>query len=386
MRGSRIGSIWGIPVLVDISLLLALPVVGWWIQRGVSVRVWIDVLTEISPHTVRYSAIDVGLTPWLVGAVVFFGFLASLLVHDLVQTWLARRYGVETRYIMLWVFGSLSQFDYSTKYFEREAPIALAGLLTSALLTGLFTAVLWAIPGDPQVVVVSVGLLAMFNGVVWLANLFPIFPFDGALLLRSLLCRVTSTMQATRIVSVLGQVLAVVIIFYAAFVLDHLLFGLVAVFFFFSAMDERQFVRNRLFLADTSVSEFVRRREPCVPSKTLVDDFLAEERLDLSDERAFPVCDGDGAPVGVLTTDALRSWTDRTGVSATTNVGKLVSEDVASIPEGETALTAYLLFRDGTKYVLVSYPDDIGVLTASEFLHMLDVRQQIAAVNLRNLP
>lgn len=380
MRWGRIGSIWGIPIFIDISLVLALPVIGWWIQRGVSVRTWVAVLASLSPHTVRYASIDVGLTPWLVGVVVFFGFLSSLLVHDLVRTWVARRNGVETNYIILWVFGSLSQFDYSRRYFEREPTIALSGILTSAALTAVFTALLWLLPSNPPVVVVVVGLLAMFNGTVWIANLLPIFPFDGALLLRSLFGRATSTLLATRIVSVLGQLLAVAIIFYAAFVLEHILLGLVAVFFFFSSMDERQFVTNRLFLADTPVSEFVRGRKSCVPSKTLADDFLAEKRPDLSDDDAFPICDGDGTPVGVLTTDALRSWRERTSVSATTNVGKLVSEDIVLVAPDETALSVYLLFRGGTDYVLVGYSNDVGVLTPSEFSHMVDVRRQIAGV------
>ncbi|MFB9805582.1 hypothetical protein ACFFQF_09560 [Haladaptatus pallidirubidus] len=85
----------GVPVRIDISLLLALPVLGWWIQRGVSVRVWIDVLTAISPHALAYSSIGTGATPWLIGTTVFFGFSASLFVHELARVGVARRHDIE---------------------------------------------------------------------------------------------------------------------------------------------------------------------------------------------------------------------------------------------------------------------------------------------------
>lgn len=371
---------WGIPVRIDASLLLALPVVGWWIQRGVSVRVWIDVLTAISPHTLVYSSIDTGVTPWLIGTSVFFGFAASLFAHELARVWMARRYGVDTRYVLLWIFGGLSEFEYDPVYFEHETPIALAGMVASALLTGIFTAILWLLPGTTPEFVASFGMLAMFNGVVWLVNLFPIFPFDGALFLRSLLVRVTDVKTATRVASLVGQALAIGIIFYAAVVLGNVLLGLVAVFFYFSSVSEHQSVSNWSFLDGMPVSAFVRRKAECVPSGTLVEDFLADERPDLDEVAVYPVCDGDGTPVGVLTTNALQSWERRARPSSTTNVGKLASEDAVAVRPDENAFRVYLLLREDTKYVLVSYPDEIGVLTKPDFLHMLETRQEIAGV------
>ncbi|SIR52166.1 Zn-dependent protease (includes SpoIVFB) [Haladaptatus litoreus] len=386
MRGFRLGSVWGAPVRIDISLLLALPVLGWWIQRGVSVRAWIDVLTAISPHTLAYSSIGTGVTPWLIGVTVFFGFSASLFVHELARVWVARRNGIEVRYVLLWIFGGLSQFDYESSYFEHETKIALAGLLASALLTGFFTAVLWALPGTTPEFVAEFGLLAMFNGVVLLVNLLPIFPFDGALLLRSLLVRIRSPQTATRAVSLLGQVVVIGILFYAAVILGNVLLGLVAVFFYFSAVSEHQLVTNQLFLADMPVSEFVRGKEDCIPSKTPVEEFFADEQPNFDEEDEYPVCDSDGKPVGVLTTSAIQSWKERARPANTATVGELASEDFVSVSPDENAFDVYLFLRERTKYVLVSYPGSVAVLTKPDFLTMLETRQQIAGVRPTSWP
>ncbi|WP_435155693.1 site-2 protease family protein [Haladaptatus sp. DFWS20] len=386
MRGVRFGSVWGVPVRIDISLLLALPVAGWWIQRGVSVRVWIDVLTAISPHTLTYSEIGSGTTPWLIGATVFFGFAASLFVHELTRVWMARRHGVGVRYILLWIFGGFSQFDYDATYFEYETRIALSGMVSSAFLTGFFTAILWLLPGTTPEFVASFGLLAMFNGVILLVNLLPIFPFDGALLLRSLATRVSSARTATRAVSLLGQVLAIGIIFYAAVVLGNVLLGLIAVFFYFSTVSELQLVTNQLFLGDMPVSEFVRRKEECIPAKTAVEDFIADEQPDLDELDEYPVCDRDGEPIGVLTTTTLQSWEERARTQSTTSVGKLASTDFVVVRPDENAFDVYLLLRERTNYVLVSFPTSVGVLTKPDFLHMLEARQQIAGIKPTSWP
>ncbi|WP_266079060.1 site-2 protease family protein [Haladaptatus caseinilyticus] len=386
MRGVRFGSVWGVPVRIDISLLLALPVAGWWIQRGVSVRVWIDVLTAISPHTLVYSEIDTGTTPWLIGGAVFFGFALSLFVHELARVWVARRHSVGVRYILLWIFGGFSQFDYDSTYFEYETRIALSGTIVSALLTVLFTAILWLLPGTTPEFVASFGLIAMFNGVILVVNLLPIFPFDGALLLRSLVVRVSSPRTATRGVSLLGQLLAIGVIFYAAVVLGNVLLGLVAVFFYFSTVSELQTVSNQLFLADMPVSAFVRRKEECVPSQTLVSDFLTDEQPNLDELDDFPVCDRNGQPVGVLTTSSLRSWDERARSQNTTSVGKLATEDVVIVRPDENAFDVYLLLREQTNYVLVSFPSSVGVLTKPDFLDMLETRQQIAGIRPTSWP
>ncbi|WP_049969385.1 hypothetical protein [Haladaptatus cibarius] len=386
MRGFRLGSVWGVPVRIDVSLLLALPVLGWWIQRGVSVRTWIDVLTAISPHTVAYSSISTGVTPWLIGVTVFFGFSASLFVHKLARVWVARRNGIEVRYVLLWIFGGLSQFDYESSYFDHETKIALAGLIASAFLTGFFTAILWALPGTTPVFVAEVGLLAMFNGVVLLVNLLPIFPFDGALLLRSLLVRVRSPQTATRTVSLLGQVVVIGILFYAAVVLGNVLLGLVAVFFYFSTVSEHQLVANQLFLAGMPVSEFVREKEDCIPAKTPVEEFFADEQPNLDEEGNYPVCNTEGKPVGVLTTSSIQLWQGRARLPSTTTVGKLATEDFVSVSPDENASDVYLFLRERTKYVLVSYPDSVAVLTKPDFLTMLETRQQIAGVRPMSWP
>ncbi|MFB9805581.1 site-2 protease family protein [Haladaptatus pallidirubidus] len=253
-------------------------------------------------------------------------------------------------------------------------------MIANTLLTGFFTAILWSLPGTTPEFVASFGLLAMFNGVVLIVNLLPIFPFDGALLLRSLVVRVRSAQTATRVVSLLGQVLAIGILFYAAIVLGNVLLGLIAVFFYFSTVSEHQLVTNQSFLADMTVSEFVRRKEDCVPAKTPVKDFFADERPDRGGIDQYPVCGREGNPVGILTTNTVLSWRERARLPSTTTVGKLVSKDFVVVSPDENAFDVYLSLRERTKYVLVSYPDSVAVLTKPDFLSMLETRQQIAGV------
>lgn len=117
---------------------------------------------------------------------------ASVVAHEFAHALVARRFGVCTSAITLFVFGGVATLEREPPTPRAEAGIALAGPAFSALLAvaafGLMVLVERVVPGRSGV---ALGLLsaylALANGVLAVFNLVPAYPMDGGRVLRALL-------------------------------------------------------------------------------------------------------------------------------------------------------------------------------------------------------
>src|SRR5947209_15508227 len=74
---------------------------------------------------------------------------ASVVVHELGHAVAARRYGIRTRSIVLFMFGGVAQIAKDPPTPSAELAVAAAGPLTSLALGGLFAVVNPLAPGSP---------------------------------------------------------------------------------------------------------------------------------------------------------------------------------------------------------------------------------------------
>ena len=223
MRSYRLGRLV-VPIEVDLSLLLALPVFAWVV--GGQVGRWARLLEGLAGVDLAAGALATGVTPWLLGLSAALGLFASVLLHELGHTLAALRYGYEVSSIRLWVFGGVARMVAVPESPREELAIALAGPAVSVAL-GVAVAPLVA-PAAALAPAVGflAGYLALTNVSLAVFNMLPAFPMDGGRALRALLARRRPFLDATETAATAGRVLAALLAVAGLLSLNLLLVGL----------------------------------------------------------------------------------------------------------------------------------------------------------------
>ena len=121
LRGYRLGSVWGVPIAVDWSLLVIFALVTFDLGAGVFPS-WHPSWSPVVVWTTAFCA-----------AVLFFG---SLLLHELSHALMARGFGIRVRGITLFLFGGVTQLAREAGAPKTEFFVAIVGPLTSLVLGG----------------------------------------------------------------------------------------------------------------------------------------------------------------------------------------------------------------------------------------------------------
>ncbi len=167
---------------------------------------------SLCQHT--FPAALPGLSQWSYAAMAVLAmllFFASLVGHELAHAVTARRFGVETRHITLFLFGGVAELAQEPTKAVHELWIAAAGPAMSFGLAFTF----WTLAGAGAVlvgagpVVAVLNYLALINLILALFNLLPAFPLDGGRILRAWLWRRSGDMlAATETAARAGTILA----------------------------------------------------------------------------------------------------------------------------------------------------------------------------------
>lgn len=147
--------------------------------------------------------------------VVSFGiavlFALSLLAHELGHVATCLGLGLRVRRVVIFLLGGVSEIEGEPRGPAEEYLVAVAGPLTTLLLTGLFSVGAMVTPERTIAWAVLV-ILAVSNLVVAVFNLLPGLPLDGGQLLRSAVWRVTgSRLTGTKAAAWSGRLLAALI-------------------------------------------------------------------------------------------------------------------------------------------------------------------------------
>ncbi len=189
---------------------------------GIEIRVslaWavlIAIVTVIGAQQAAAGAPQLA-TPahWLIGLVVAFGFLASVVAHELAHALVGRRRGVEARTIVLGFAGGLAPLSIEAGRPGDELAIAISGPLVSLGIAVLaIPLALVAGSGGSPVSVVAGGALVIggLNLVLGVLSLLPGLPLDGGRLLRAGVWALGGTPQlGTKVAAWSGRVVAVIV-------------------------------------------------------------------------------------------------------------------------------------------------------------------------------
>jgi Zn-dependent protease len=183
----RIVSVRGIPIRVHASFLL-LPAFLLWQTGG-------------------HPSLSVIVIETTLLVLLF----ASVALHELGHALVARRWEMETRSIVLYPFGGVSNFACRPPGGRAELAISLAGPAVNLALA----VALWLIAaagGLPPRVDEVIRGLAWINLLIAAFNLLPAFPLDGGRVLRGALSERLGEARATVWAASAGQVTAVVLV------------------------------------------------------------------------------------------------------------------------------------------------------------------------------
>ncbi len=369
MQGSfRIIRIAGFDIRVHYTWLFAFVLVTWTLAQGF--------------FPLSYPGWDAP-TYWATAAVAALLLFASVLVHEVAHSIVARLRGIGVRDITLFIFGGVSNVEEEAKDAWDELRISAVGPLTSMALAGVFYG-LSQITGprnDPLAAIAD--YLALVNLMVAAFNLLPGFPLDGGRVLRSLIWMGTKDfVRATRVATMVGQVFAFLFIIGGVFLAlsGNFLNGIWIAFigwFLNSAADaSRRDVETREAFRGVRVEVLMGATPETVTADVSIDE-LVHNRFLAGGRRALPVL-RDGRLEGIVTvTDVKKGQRD---AWASTRVGDIMTREPLHTvrPDSELTEALGLMAEKDLNQVLVMKDGAlVGLLSRADIIRYLQYRSEL---------
>jgi Zn-dependent protease/CBS domain-containing protein len=371
MRSYKLLTVWGIPIRVNTSLLLFLPILAWLIGSGGQIELYAALIERLTGVGFDIARLRAGSTPWLVGVVAAVGLFASVTVHELGHSWVALRYGLEIESITLWILGGLASLKSFPKEWDREFWIAIAGPVSSVLVAGVCYGGALLAPPSSHVGRFVLGWLAVTNVTLAAFNLLPAFPMDGGRILRALLARSRPYGTATRLAARVGVGFAFLFAIVAVLNFQIVLL-LLALFIYGAATTESKAVLLDELLDGVTVGDIVTREPATVDAGTTVEAFgrqLLQDR-----QSVHLVVDADGSPVGVVTLADLR------GAKRADHAALTVRDIARDVPRVDATADAFdtLVALQGSGGLDAIVERDgalVGVLSEADYAHAMTIQR-----------
>jgi Zn-dependent protease/predicted transcriptional regulator len=372
MRGLRIGTVVGIPVRLNWTFLLVLPLFAYLI--GTEVATIAGVMNETMGAGIDPAAISGGAVPWLLGFAAVIGLFAGVLLHEFGHSLVAMRYGYQIESITLWLLGGLANFAEFPENWKHEFWIAVAGPIVSLGVGAVCYAVFWLTPAGSNAVLFVFGYLALLNVVLAVFNMLPAFPMDGGRVLRALLARSQPHAQATQRAATVGKVFAF-LMGVVGVVTFQLLLIVLAFFVYIAASGEAQQTTLKAVFEDVTVADVMTPREELhtVTENTSIAELMSrmfEER-----HTGYPVMDG-GDLVGMVTLEDAREV--REVERDAYRVDDVMATDVASVGADTDAMTALQTMQEhgvGRLPVLDADGELVGLISRSDLMTAFNIIQ-----------
>jgi Zn-dependent protease/CBS domain-containing protein len=374
MRNIRVGSITGIPIRLNVTLVVFLPLVAYLISRPQQLRLYAGLVDRLAPAGVDTAVVLSGTTPVVVGVVSAVGLFAGVLLHELGHAWTARQYGVGISSITLWIFGGMAHMEDLPEEWNVEFYVALAGPATSLLVAAVCYVALFAVSAQPVVVFV-VGWLAVINVTLAVFNMVPAFPMDGGRVLRALLARRRPYAEATQTAASVGKGLSVLMAALAVLAFAPLLL-LVAMFVYVAAGAESRTAVLRETLGGLTARELMSSDIRTVTPETTIAEFL--DRVMRERTTAYPVMDR-GTVTGMVTLAAAQT-APADGRDARTVADVMAGAPPSVAPDADAYEVLTAMSRAGSdRAFVVEEGRFLGQITNADLVAAVEVLQGLGS-------
>jgi Zn-dependent protease len=145
-------------------------------------------------------------------------FFASLLLHELSHSYVAKKNNIEIKNITLFLFGGVANIEREPDNPKVELLMAIAGPLMSVILGFIYLGISYLIPQKIfNLTFFNLGIINIFLAVF---NLIPGFPLDGGRVLRAIIWLYSKNIKkATIIASRIGVAFGLFLIFTGLFIM-----------------------------------------------------------------------------------------------------------------------------------------------------------------------
>jgi len=363
----RVFKVFGIPIEINVSWFIIFALISWSLVKGY--------------FPANYPDLSIA-SYWAMGLIAAFLLFASVLLHELGHSYVAKTHGVPIKRITLFLFGGVSQLSKESANPRIECMIAIAGPGVSYVLMIVFFVAYYIVSRTSTSGAIAPVLkyLAYVNGILGTFNLIPGFPLDGGRLLRAFIWKVTGDLQrSTYIASKVGGAIGFSFIalgFISVFT-GRFIFGLwlVLIGFFLRQAAEASYLQVVVSntLKGVKVGDIMKADVITVPEsitiQDLIDNYFFKYHYD-----CFPVTLA-GRLRGLITLDDMRQ-VPRSKWSETT-VSEVMQSDVDTLkvtPHDDAAEILKRVVRDRCgKMPVVEGDRVVGIITRKDILEALRI-------------
>ena len=378
MRGLTVGTVLGIPIRLNWTFLVVLPLFAYLIGRQAGSIV--EVINGVAGLGIDAAVLATGPAPWLLGLAAALGLFVGVLLHEFGHSVVAMRYGYEIESITLWLLGGLANFAEFPENWKHEFWISVAGPAVSVAVGVACYGIALAFPVGPgasagaNAAVFVFGYLALLNVVLAVFNMLPAFPMDGGRVLRALLARTQPHAQATQRAAAVGKTFAF-LMGVVGLLTFQLLLIVLAFFVYMAASGEAQQTTLKAAFEGVTVDDVMtpRRELHTVTGSASVAELMGrmfEER-----HTGYPVVEG-GALVGMVTLDDARSVQEVERDAY--HVDDVMATDIVSVAPGADALAALQTMQQhdvGRLPVIDANGELVGLISRSDLMTAFNVIQ-----------
>lgn len=348
----KIVTVMGIPIKVHFSWLIIFGLITWSLSTLY--------FPQAAPKLPALSYWAGGLA----GSTLLF---VSVALHELSHSFVATRYRLPIISITLFIFGGVAQMKGEPPNPKAEAGMAVAGPLSSFVLSLIFLMIYELVTG--QVARALFLYLSRVNFILGAFNLIPGFPMDGGRVLRAFLWKRTGDFfYATRRASTYGLRIA---LFFIIIGLLSMLFGfpgsiwlmLIGWFLYTAAQASYQQAGLQESLSGRKVMDLMIRDFISIPPdmtiKTAVDDYFLRYGYG-----GFPVID-NGRFLGFVTLKEVKDVPKERWKDVRVSEVCVPHEKRWEISEESTALKALELMinEDKGRLVVTEKGNVTGIIT-----------------------
>ncbi|MCU4751688.1 CBS domain-containing protein [Halobacteria archaeon AArc-curdl1] len=377
MKSFRIGSLFGIPIKLDITFLLILPVFAYLI--GLQIEPVAAILNETMNAGISTEEITTGMTPWILGLAAAIGLFVGVVLHELGHSLTAQRYGFPIESITLWLLGGLAALSEMPEDWKQELNIAIAGPIVSVLVGVASYGLFLATPVELDGIRFVLGYLAVLNVALAIFNMVPAFPMDGGRVLRALLARNRPYARATQQAASIGKLFAIIMALFGLF--TNIFLIAVAFFVYIAASSESRQVTMKAAFEGVSVRDIMTPAGSLhtVTPGTSVADLI--RRMFSERHTGYPVID-DGHLVGLVTLSDARDIKPVERDAFT--VADVMSTDLKTIePEADAMTALERMQKDdiGRLLVMDRHGDLVGLITRTDLMTAMNIIRESGAMN-----
>jgi Zn-dependent protease/CBS domain-containing protein len=353
----------GIPIKLHITFLLVLPLFAY--------------LFAINPQPFGFKGVEPPIVRYVLSTLAAILLFASVLLHELAHSYLAKRYGVNIESITLFLFGGISAMEEMPRKPGQEATMAFAGPFTSLIIGSicLFIYRFFIFPNpalskNPAYFILWI--LGLMNIVLGIFNLLPAFPMDGGRVLRSFYARKMSYVKATQSAASVGKFFAFLMAIFGI-LSGNLWFPLIALFIYVGASEEERSVQVEFALEKILVEDIMTRDVVTVSPSMKVEDliqFMFEKK-----HMGYPVMEGSNLKGVVTFTDIEHiPYAER----PTDLVSDIMTRNVISVPPNAQASVALklILSKNIGRIMVVDKGSLVGILSRTDLIRTLRLRSE----------